>query len=98
MTGTAFPTPWSTDYADLIVFRPKPTMTDDDVDFQSDRLYIRALIEQIVEDTVCDGYRPQPWPLHLTDDLNTLAAQLHQHRRHPDHANTLLNAWRLENT
>lgn len=53
-----------------------PTMTDDDVDFHSDVIYLRDLLQDLWIMCACHRARSNPFPANLSRDLDTLEGEL----------------------
>lgn len=75
MSISAFPSPWADRFRDLPVLHVKPSpMTDDDIDFHSDMMYFRDLLNQIILQASLGGHR-SPWPDDLSRHFAWLEAQ-----------------------
>lgn len=97
MKISPFPSPWSDRFKDLPTIQILTNrMDDDDVEHHGDLIYWRSLLNDIVDRVYCDGYRPDPWPIGLSDDLNAIDTALAALRRHPDPPGELLARWKQD--
>jgi len=71
-------------------------MSDEDVEAHGDLIYWRSLLADIVDRVACDGYRPDPWPTSLADDMAAMEAALAALRRPTDPPGELLAGWKLD--
>ncbi|ORW20936.1 hypothetical protein [Mycobacterium palustre] len=57
--------------------RLEPTMTDDDVDFHGDMIYVRGLLDDLVEACRLRGHRVGPIPAELSAGLDAALILVH---------------------
>lgn len=60
MTIPAQPSWWATKFRDLPLLQLAPLMDDTDVEFAGTMMYLRGMLDSIVDAAVDDGYQPPP--------------------------------------
>jgi len=71
------PVHWDARFKDLpLITITRCPMTDDDNDFHSDIMYMKALLEDIHEAALTKRRKANPFPIGLADELSAASEQL----------------------